>query len=65
MIVLRKEFEIQGCVEVPVELSEEEFWIKLIDFIESNGWTFGGGINEIVDGFYINPDGTKGKCVLD
>jgi hypothetical protein len=23
------------------------------------------GINEIIDGFYINPDGTKGKHVLD
>lgn len=63
--MLRKEFEIQGCVEVPVELSEDEFWNKFIGFIESNGWMFGGGINEIVDNFYINPDGTKGKCVLD
>ncbi len=63
--MLRKEFEIQGCVEVPVELSEDEFWNKFIGFIESNGWMFGGGINEIVDDFYINPDSTKGKCVLD
>lgn len=62
---MRKEFEIQGCVEVPIELSEDEFYNKFITFIESNNWSFGGGINQIIDGFYINPDGTKGKHVLD
>lgn len=65
MIELRKEFEIQGCIEVADDLSEEEFWHKFIGFIEFNDWTFGGGFKEIVDGFYINPDGTKGKHVLD
>lgn len=62
---MEKEFEIQGCVSVPSNVSEDEFWYKFIDFIEANGWYFGGGINEIVDGYYINPDGTKGKSVLD
>ena len=62
---MRKEFEIQGCVEVPIELSEDEFYNKFITFIESNNWSFGGGINEIIDGFHINTDGTKGKHVLD
>ena len=47
------------------DLSEEEFWNKFIGFIESNNWLFGGGVNEIIDGFYINADGTKGKHVLD
>lgn len=65
LLILRKEFEIQGYVEVPTDLSEEEFWNKFIGFIESNNWFFGGGINEIVDGFYISTDGTKGKHVLD
>ncbi len=62
---MRKEFEIQGCVEVPIELSEDEFFNRFISFIESNNWLFGGGINEIIDGYYINADGTKGKHVLD
>lgn len=62
---MRKEFEIQGCVEVPAELTEEEFYNKFIAFIEANNWSFGGGINEIIDGYYINADGTKGKHVLD
>lgn len=62
---MRKEFEIQGCVEVSPELSEEEFWNTFIGFIESNHWSFGGGVNEIIDGFYINADGTKGKHISD
>lgn len=62
---MRKEFEFQGCVEVPVELLEDKFLDKFIDFIEANGWSFGRGINTIIDRFYINHDGTKGKCVLD
>lgn len=46
-------------------MSEEDFWNTFISFIESNDWSFGGGINEVIDGFYINADGTKGKHVLD
>ena len=46
-------------------LTEAEFTTQLIRFVESNSWSFGGGINEIIDGFYINTDGTKGKHVLD
>ncbi len=62
---MRKEFEIQGCVEVPIELYRRWIFNKFIAFIEANNWWFGGGINEIVDGFYINADGTKGKHVFD
>ncbi len=62
---MEKEFEIQGCVSVPSNVSEEEFCDKFIGFIEANGWYFGGGISEIIDGYYINPDGTKGKSVLE
>lgn len=62
---MRKEFEIQGCIEVPSEITEEEFVDKFISFIESNNWWFGGGIKEIIDGFYINDDGTRGEHVLD
>jgi hypothetical protein len=65
VIILSKEFEIQGCIEVPISLSEDEFFKEFIGFIESKNWTFGGGINEIIDGFYINADGTKGKYVLE
>ena len=62
---MRKEIEINGCIEIPVELSMDEFWDIFIEFIESQKWSFGGGMNEIIDGYYINPDGTRGPHVLD
>lgn len=60
-----KEFEINGCVSVLEDLSYDDFWDKFIDFIEANNWSFGGGINEIIDGFYINEDGRNRGHVLD
>ena len=62
---MRKEFEIHGCIEVPPEMTEEEFWNRFIRFVEENGWSFGGGISEIRDGWYILPDGSRGSHVLD
>ena len=59
----RKEFEFQGCVEVPMELSEDQFLDRFLMFIEENGWSFGGGVRTIVDGYYISEDGTPGKPV--
>ena len=58
-----KEFEFQGCVEVPMELSEDQFLDRFLVFIEENGWSFGGGVRTIVDGCYINENGTPGKPV--
>ena len=62
---MRKEIEINGCVEIPCEISADAFTAAFIGWIESNGWHFGGGFNEIVDGYYIKSDGTKGKSVLE
>ncbi len=62
---MRKEFEIQGCIEVPMELTEDEFYTSFIGYIEDNRWSFGGGIHEIIDGFYINADGSRGRPVLE
>ena len=40
-----KEFEVQGRIcNLPPEMTEEEFWHKVIGFIEENGWSFGGGL---------------------
>ena len=61
--VHRKEFEFQGCVEVPMELSEGQFLDLFLAFIEANHWSFGGGVRTIVDGRYLNADGTPGKSV--
>lgn len=61
--VHHKEFEFQGCVEVPMELSEDQFLDLFLTFIEENGWSFGGGVRTIVNGRYLNADGTPGKPV--
>lgn len=60
-----KEIEIQGCVTVPEEVSMDEFIDKFIAFIEKNEWSFGGGYKTIIDGYYRNGDGTRGKSILD
>ena len=39
--------ELNGIVEVA--LSEEEFFDQFIDFVESLGGTFGGGISTVND----------------
>lgn len=42
---MAKEFEIQGRIcNLPLEMTEEEFWHTVIGFIEENGWSFGGGL---------------------
>lgn len=46
-------------------MSCDEFIDIFIEFVESKNWLFCGGINEIIDGYYINEDGTRGKHVLD
>ena len=53
---MRKEIEINGCVEIPPETTMDEFTDAFLGLIESKGWYFGGGFNEIVDGYYINPN---------
>ena len=60
-----KEIELQGAVTVPEDTTMDDFIAKFIAFVEANGWSFGGGYREIIDGYYINGDGTKGKYVLD
>ena len=62
---MQKEIEIDGCVEIQNEMTIDEFTCAFIEFIESKGWYFGGGFKEIIDGYYVNPDGSKGKCVLE
>ena len=63
--MMTKEIEIAGCVEVPMKMTLDEFTDLFIEFIESRGWYFGGGFREIVDGYYLNADGSRGAHVLD
>ena len=62
---MRKEIEINGCIEIPPEMTLEDFTDAFLRWMESEGWCFGGGFREIVDGYYINPDGSRGKHVLE
>ncbi|ONI46492.1 hypothetical protein AN640_03385 [Candidatus Epulonipiscium fishelsonii] len=56
---------IQGAVEVSLDLTKDKFWNIFIGFIEGNNWLFDGKIREIIDGYYINEDGTKGRHAFD
>ena len=61
---MRKEIEINGCVELPPEMTMDNFVDAFIKFIEANDWSFGGGFNEIIDGYYVMPDGSR-KSIND
>ncbi|GHU36978.1 hypothetical protein FACS1894193_11540 [Bacilli bacterium] len=51
------EVELQGCVYCETEnLTADGFLDKFISFVEENGWYFGGGTKQIIDGYYV--DGT-------
>lgn len=65
MLDMIREIEIKGCVEVPQDITEDDFCDKFIKFIEANDWQFGGGFRTIEDGYYMNNDGTRGRYVLD
>ena len=58
----RKEIEIQGCIEVPPDTTMDEFIDSFLAWVESNGLSF-GGFREIIDGHYVNRDGSPGKHV--
>ena len=49
------EIEIHGCIYVEDRaLSTDEVSKKFIEFVETNGWMFGGGFRTVVDGEYIS-----------
>ena len=60
-----KEIEINGCVEIPADMEADDFINEFIRWIEEHEWSFGGGFREIVDGYYILTDGSRGKHVND
>lgn len=62
---MRKEIEIRGCVEILPEMDMDRFADAFIQWVESKGWSFGGGFREIIDGYYSLPDGSKGRSVID
>ena len=53
----RKEIELHGCVEVPPDTTLDDFTDAFLSWVESKGWSFGGGFREIVDGYYVDDKG--------
>lgn len=43
----KKFFKINGIIETPNEIDVDVFCDKFIDFVESNGWIYGGGFCEV------------------
>ena len=51
-------FRIDGCLEVPVNMTQEEMVTEFIKLIETKGWFFGGGIIELdEDGNLLDGNG--------
>ncbi|WP_172249972.1 50S ribosome-binding protein YggL [Saccharibacillus deserti] len=45
---MQKGIEIKGSVFADVgDVDHDEFLDKFIDFVESNGWSFGGGTKQV------------------
>lgn len=42
-----KEIKIDGCIEVPDDITADEVSDLFIEFVESKGWFFGGGFHEV------------------
>lgn len=36
------------------QILAEDFLTKFIAFVEENGWSYGGGIRQIIDGYYVD-----------
>lgn len=46
-------------MEIPPELKMADAIDLFLRWGEEQGWHFGGGFREIIDGYYVTPDGTR------
>lgn len=48
---MAKEFEIDGVISVPdsIEITHDQLTDEFIEWIESKGYSFGGGIGPVKD----------------
>ncbi len=60
---MNKLVEIGGCIEIPFNVETDFVIDKFIEFVENNGWTFGGGFQTIIDDWYVNDKGERVKRV--
>ena len=57
------EVEIAGCLNVPEDADFDKITDLFLEFVESHGWTFGGGFTDIRDGQCVRPFGKCDKLV--
>ena len=62
---MNKLIEIEGCIEISADVETDFVIDKFIEFVENNGWTFGGGFQTIVDDWYVDNKGEKIKRVAE
>ena len=48
------EIEIEGCLTVPDKVSLDDVVDTFLEFVESHGWYYGGGLNEFGDDHCIS-----------
>lgn len=41
--------KIDGCVSIDPFMTQDEFLVRFIRFVENHGWYFGGGVEDITD----------------
>ena len=60
---MNKLVEVNGCIEIPVDVDTDFVIDRFIEFVENNGWTFGGGFQTIIDDWYVDNNGKKVKRI--
>lgn len=56
---------VRGCMTVNSEYSKSEVADLVINFAREHRWAHNLKFSEIIDGYYINEDGSKGKHVFE
>ncbi|MDH4619955.1 hypothetical protein [Brevibacillus sp. AY1] len=46
---MSRHIQVNGVVEIQDSETHDDFMDKFIQFVESNGWSFGGGTQDITD----------------
>lgn len=56
---------INICISMDYFVDTKEVYNSFTDFLEKNKWSYQGTFKKIMDGYYINEDGSKGKYCMD
>jgi hypothetical protein len=56
---------INGCISMAYSVEYEEVYNRFMAFLDKNSWSYTGTFKKIIDGYYINKDGSRGKHCFD